>query len=121
MTDTLVQPVSNEPVGETQLVTQVSMQHKRCVLRLRGSLVQETLHTFSSIFDRLGRLSFDQIIVDLKSVSDMDEAGSKALLGLHHYVTARQAELIVWCADVSMATSVSILGIRTDMPLAAGR
>jgi anti-anti-sigma regulatory factor len=121
MTDTLLRLSSHDADDTPQLVAQLTTQHKRCVIRLRGSLVQETLQTFSSMFDRLGRLSVDQVIVDLKAVAEMDEAGGKALLGLHHYVEARRAELIVWCADVSMATSVSTLGMRADMPLAAGR
>jgi anti-anti-sigma regulatory factor len=73
------------------------------------------------MFDRLGRLSFDQVIVDLKGVSELDEAGTKVLIGLHHYVEARRAELIVWCANSSMAASIAHLGIRADVPLTMSR
>ena len=121
MTDVLVRPETGGEVEAHGLKVQISTQHRRCLIRLRGSLVQESLHTFASTFDRLGRLIFDQVIVDLKGISELDEAGTKVLLGLHHYVTARRAELIVWCADLAMATTVSTLGIRADVPLSAGR
>lgn len=121
MTDMLIRTASATTGDAPALQAQLTTQHKRCVIRLRGSLQQETVHCFASMFDRLGRLSFDQVIVDLKGITELDEAGAKVLLGLHHYVTARKAELIIWCADPSMATTVSTLGIRTDVPLGAAR
>ncbi len=123
MTDMLARPAgADAPEGDARaLEAQFTTQHKRCLIRLHGALVQDTLHTFSSMFDRLGRLAFDEVIVDLKGVSELDEAGTKVLVCLQHYVEARRAELVIWCADAAMATSVSAHGIRVAVPLAVTR
>jgi anti-anti-sigma regulatory factor len=117
MTDMLMRAAEPADADTGVLEILLSAQDKRCLIRLRGPFVQQTLHAFSSVFDRLGRLSFGQVILDLKEVSELDEPGTKVLVGLHHYVAARRAELTVWCADQVMATSVSGLGMKAAVPL----
>jgi anti-anti-sigma regulatory factor len=121
MTDMLTRAADALAEDAPALQAQLTTQHKRCVIRLRGPMRQDTICSFAALYDRLGRLSFDHVIVDLKGVTDVDEAGAKVLLGLHHYVTARRAALTVWCIDPSMATTISTLGISTDRPLSVSR
>jgi anti-anti-sigma factor len=120
MTDMLVRPASSITDNGT-LQMHLSMQHRRCVIRLRGALVKDALQSMQPLFDRLGSLAFDQVIVDMRELAFIDESGAGMLLGLQHYVEGRQATLIGRCADEGLADIARAQGLRVDMAVGSIR
>jgi anti-anti-sigma regulatory factor len=66
-----------------------------CVLTLTGVLHAGTLAVLEAEVDRLGRSPCHRVVLDVAALVDVDEAGTKVLTGLHHYVRARGGRLTV--------------------------
>jgi anti-anti-sigma regulatory factor len=77
-----------------------------CVLRLDGVLVRESLAALEGQVDHIGGLSFRNVLLDARHLQRIDEAGRNVLVGLHHYVVARGARMVIKGASAAVARSL---------------
>jgi anti-anti-sigma factor len=66
-----------------------------CRLTLRGELCGTSLAALEAQVDQLGCLPCEQVIVDMRHVTQIDDVGGKVILGLYYYVLGRGGELRV--------------------------
>ena len=66
-----------------------------CRLTLRGELCGGSLATLAAQVDRLGCIPCEQVVVDMRQVTELDPVGARVILGLHYYVRGRGGVLRV--------------------------
>ena len=77
------------------LQVELDVQGPRCLLMVRGELCGGSLSALAAQVDRLGCLPCEQVVVDLRRVTRLDQAGAKVILGLYYYVLGRGGALRV--------------------------
>jgi anti-anti-sigma factor len=77
------------------LQVELEVHGPTCLLTLRGELCGGSLAALAAQVDQLGCLPCEQVIVDLRRVTRLDQAGAKIILGLYHYVLGRGGALRV--------------------------
>jgi anti-anti-sigma factor len=93
--DTLLRPNEIPVEDMAALSVEFVLERGTCRLMLTGALEAHSVCALAAQFDRLGCSSFASVLVDLSQLGTLDHVGANALLGLHHYVAARGAEMSV--------------------------
>jgi anti-anti-sigma factor len=75
------------------LEVELDVQGPTCRLTLRGELCGGSLAALAAQVDRLGCLPCEQVVVDMRQVTRLDQAGAKVILGLYYYVLGRGGTL----------------------------
>jgi anti-anti-sigma regulatory factor len=88
------------------LCVRVTTLGDMCVIRLEGVLVRESLSALEGQVDHIGGLSFRNVLLDVRHLRRIDEAGRNVLVGLHHYVVARGARMVTKGASAAVARSL---------------
>lgn len=78
-----------------------------CRLTLRGELCGTSLAALEAQVDQLGCLLCEQVIVDMRHVTQIDDVGAKVILGLYYYVLGRGGELRVSALAGAVAGAVA--------------
>lgn len=89
--------------------------------RLSGQLRAGSLAVLEANVDLLGAARCDQVVVDLRELTEVDDVGCKVLLGLHHYMTARGGRLGIAGASPLVARALQAAGmthVSTNVTLA---
>ncbi len=84
-----------------------------CILALDGVLCASSLAELEAHMDRLGRTPCRQVVLDMSRLTELDDAGSRVLTGLFHYVAARRGRLTV------VAPNPAVRAMLAQTPLAA--
>jgi len=79
--------------------------------RLSGQLRAGSLAVLEANVDLLGAARCDQVMVDLRDLTEVDDVGCKVLLGLHHYMTARGGRLGIAGATPLVARALQAAGV----------
>jgi anti-anti-sigma regulatory factor len=64
---------------------ELDLRGATCRLTLRGELCGSSLAALEAQVDQLGCLPCEQVVVDVRQVTALDEVGAKVILGLYHY------------------------------------
>jgi anti-anti-sigma factor len=77
------------------LQVELDVQGPLCRLTLRGELCGGSLAALAAQVDQLGCMPCDQVVVDIRQLTELDPAGAKVILGLYYYVRGRGGALRV--------------------------
>jgi anti-anti-sigma factor len=96
------------------LQVELDVQGPTCLLTLRGVLCGGSLAALAAQVDQLGCLPCERVVVDMRQVTQLDQAGAKVILGLYYYVLGRGGALRVTgmagqVADTLRATGAELL------------
>jgi anti-anti-sigma factor len=81
-----------------------------CRLTLRGELCGGSLATLAAQVDQLGCMPCEQVVVDMRQVTELDAAGARVILGLHYYVRGRGGALRITGAVGEVAATLRAAG-----------
>jgi anti-anti-sigma factor len=112
--DTLTRTDATQPEEVVTLKVQFTLEDQMCTLRLAGSLACSSIHTLEAQIDELGCATFAAVVLDLSQLAYLDDVGANVLLGFHHYVAARGAEMMVCGADADISSMLNQLELTTD-------
>jgi anti-anti-sigma factor len=109
-------PAAGQGVVGPALEVELDVQGPTCVLTLRGELCDGSLAALASQVDQLGCMPCEQVVVDVRQVTRLDQAGAKVILGLYYYVLGRGGVLRVSgmadeVADTLRATGAELLPV----------
>jgi anti-anti-sigma regulatory factor len=97
-----------------------------CTLVLRGELRVASLSALEVKIDQLGCMPCQQVTLDMRRLTHLDQVGANVILGLYHYVVARGGALCVTGAGAepastlqSVAGSMIPIEVRATAPLLA--
>jgi anti-anti-sigma regulatory factor len=102
-----------------QLTVDLTVQNRTCYLVLSGSLCGASIAALEAKVDQLGCLPCHDVLVDIGSLTDLDEVGAKVILGLCHYVEGRGDRLSVTTAPPAVAAVMERV-CGSEIPLALG-
>ena len=105
-TDSVMEDADVAPLLQVELETRGST----CRLLLRGDLRDTTLPALEAQVDQLGRMSCEEVVVDLGFLTGMDGVGANVLFGLYYYVTARGGAFRVTGALEEIAATLRAAG-----------
>ena len=78
-----------------ELTIRTDQTANRCTMRMQGRLCAETVAILTEHVDQLGCRWRDEVVVDLRSVTGLDQIGAGSLVGLGHYVAGRGGRFIL--------------------------
>jgi anti-anti-sigma factor len=83
------------PKAAPTLQVELDVRGPTCRLTLRGELCGTSLAALEAQIDQLGCIPCEQVVVDVRHLTQLDEVGAKVILGLYYYVLGRGGELRV--------------------------
>lgn len=111
---TALLPGANTPAPALQV--ELDVEGSTCRLTLRGELCGGSLATLAGQVDRLGCMPCEQVVVDMRRVTELDPAGARVILGLHYYVRGRGGVLRVTGTSGEVAAVLRAAGSELLQP-----
>jgi anti-sigma B factor antagonist len=105
---TALLPGADTPASALQV--ELDVEGSTCRLTLRGELCGGSLAALAAQVDQLGCMPCEQVVVDMRQVTQLDPAGAKVILGLHYYVRGRGGALRVSGAAGEVAETLRATG-----------
>jgi anti-anti-sigma factor len=100
----------NEPTDAPALEVALDLRGSTCRLTLRGELCGLSLAALEAQVDQLGCIPCEEVVVDLRHVTEIDQVGAKVMLGLYYYVLGRGGVLRVTAMAGEVAETLRTVG-----------
>jgi anti-anti-sigma regulatory factor len=92
--------------GTSWLRVELHTRGRGCTLVLTGVLCTTSIAALEAQVDQLGCVPCDDVLVDVRGLTDLDAVGASVLLGLHHYVDGRGGHLHIAGASAQIAPTL---------------
>ncbi len=106
----LVPPTAPPP----RLTATLETAGARCRLTLGGVLDAESIAALDTQIDQMACTPCSLVIVDTAGLTSVDDTGSRALVGLGHYVRARGGTYCLLGARGEVATTLGAISFSGD-------
>jgi anti-anti-sigma regulatory factor len=86
---------STEPAVIAAFQVELESDGTACRLLVGGALCERSIALLEAKVDELGCLPCQEVIVDLRRLTQLDAVGANVILGLYHYVVGRGGTLCI--------------------------